>query len=109
MEEVKETTTNTQKRITSKTQDKNDMNEKKLKNNLEEDFVRLVLTCYTNDNIDNEIIKAFIDYLRYHKKENKSNNNFNNRVFLIYQYIIQQYSNFKELNDILSSLYYKST
>ena len=112
MEEVKETTTNTPKRTANKskkTKDKNNINEKELKNNLEEEVVRVMLTYYTNTNIDNELIKAFIDYLRYHTKENKSNNNFSNRVFLIYQYIAEQYSNFRDLNDIVSRLYNKST
>lgn len=106
MEEVKETTTNTPKRTAikpKKTKEKNDINEKELKSNLEGEVVRVMLTYYTNANVEDKVIKKFVNYLRHYKKENKSNNNFTNRVFLIYQYIAEQYSNFKELNDILSS------
>ena len=48
-----------------------------------------------------KILARLVKYIRHIDKENKSNNSFSNRVYSLYQYLTEQYSNFKELDNIL--------
>ena len=81
MEEVKKKTTKKTTNSTKRTKEKNDINEKELKSNLEEEIVNVMIFYYANAKVDNKEIKKFVNYLRHYTKENKSNNNFTNRVF----------------------------
>ena len=82
--------------------ERNDINEKELKQNLEEDMTEVIIHHYTNSQATNTEIKRFVNYLRYANKDNNSPNSFINRTYSLYQYLIEQYSNFTELDSILN-------
>lgn len=82
--------------------ERNDVNIKELKQNLEEDIIKTMIIYYSNAQEQDGTIKRFVNYLRHFSKDNKSNNNFNNRLYGLYQYLIEQYSNFKELDKIIN-------
>ena len=85
-----------------KKKERNDINEKELKQNLEEDITQVIIHHYTNSQATNKEIKKFLNYLRYSNKDNKSPNSFINRTYSLYQYLIEQYSVFIELNSIMN-------
>ena len=82
--------------------ERNDINEKKLKQGLEEDIADVMVWYYTNAKNNTAEVQRFVNYLRHCSKDNKSNNSFVNRVYGLYQYLTEQYSNFKELDKILN-------
>ena len=82
--------------------ERNDIHEKELKQNLEEDITQVIIHHYTNSKATNAEIKKFVNYLRYSNKDNKSPNSFINRTYSLYQYLIEQYSNFTELDSIMN-------
>ena len=83
--------------------ERNDINEKELKQNLEEDITKVIIQHYTNSQATNIEIKKFVNYLRYSNKDNKSPNSFINRTYSLYQYLIEQYSTFTELDNIMNT------
>jgi len=85
-----------------KKKQKNDINEKKLKEDLEENVAYTMLLFYTSAKLSNKDIKKFVNYLRHCFKDNNSNNSFVNRTYALYQYLIEQYSNFVELDKIMN-------
>lgn len=85
-----------------KKKERNDINEKELKQNLEEDITQVIIHHYTNSQATNKEIKKFLNYLRYSNKDNKSPNSFINRTYSLYQYLIEQYSIFTELDSIMN-------
>lgn len=97
--ETKETILKTKK--VTKDINKNDVKEKELKESLENELTNTMLIYYLNANIDKAEVEKFLNFLRYRSQSNKSKNNFNNRVFSLYQYLINQYSDFTDLNKIM--------
>lgn len=91
-----------QKGKSKKAKQRNDINERKLKESLEENIADTMLLFYTGAKIDNKDVKRFINYLRHCSKDNNSNNSFVNRTYALYQSLIEQYSNFIELDLIMN-------
>ncbi len=85
-----------------KRKERNDINEKVLKQDLELEIAEVIILHYTNAKAKTSEIKRFINYLRHFSKDNNSNNSFVNRTYGLYQYLIEQYSNFVELDKIMS-------
>lgn len=85
-----------------KKKERNDINEKELKLDLEQEIAEVIIYHYTNARAKTSEVKRFINYLRHCSKDNKSNNSFVNRAYGLYQYLIEQYSNFVELDKIMS-------
>ena len=92
-----------------KKKERNDINEKELKLDLEQEIAEVIIYHYTNARAKNSEVKRFINYLRHCSKDNKSNNSFVNRAYGLYQYLIEQYSNFVELDKIMSVKYHSLT
>lgn len=65
-------------------------------------MTQVIIHHYTNSQATNNEIKRFVNYLRYANKDNNSPNSFINRTYSLYQYLIEQYSNFTELDSILN-------
>lgn len=82
---------------------RNDMNEKGLKLDLEQDIAEVIIFHYTNAKASASEIKRFIRYLKYLSKDNNSNNTYTNRAYALYQYLTEQYSNFVEVNAIMKA------
>lgn len=87
---------------TKRKKERNDINEKELKQDLEQEIAEVIIMHYTNAKAKTPEVKRFINYLRHCSKDNKSNNSFVNRAYGLYQYLIEQYSNFVELDKIMS-------
>ena len=102
MTEEKNKKVEEQKGKNKKAKQRNDINEKKLKEDLEENVADTMLMFYTGAKIDNKDVKRFINYLRHCCKDNNSNNSFVNRTYALYQSLIEQYSNFIELDIIMN-------
>lgn len=85
-----------------KKKERNDINEKELKLDLEQEIAEVIIFHYTNARAKTNEVKRFINYLRHCSKDNKSNNSFVNRAYGLYQYLIEQYSNFVELDKIMN-------
>lgn len=83
--------------------ERNDINEKELKRDLEQDIAEVIIHHYTNAKASNSEVKRFINYLRHCCKDNKSNNSYVGRAYALYQYLTEQYSNFIELDKIMSA------
>ncbi len=85
-----------------KEHERNDINEKKLKEDLEYDIAEAMLLYYTNGGNKKSDTKRFVTYLNHLSKDNKSNNSFTNRAYGLYQYLTEQYSNFMDLDKIMN-------
>lgn len=86
-----------------KKKERNDINEKVLKSDLEEDIAEVIIHYYTNSKAKTSDVKRFVGYLRYCSKDNKSNNSFTNRAYALYQYLTEQYSTFVELERVMKA------
>lgn len=92
-----------EERKNKKKKERNDINEKELKRDLEQDIAEVIIHHYTNAKASNSEVKRFINYLRHCSKDNKSNNSYIGRAYALYQYLTEQYSNFIELDKIMSA------
>lgn len=83
-------------------QQKNDVYEKELRQHLENDIAEIIISYYSKAPTGKDV-ERFIRYLKHSQKENNSNNSYSNRIYSLYQFLIEYYSNFVELETIISS------